>query len=313
MRLPQAAQWLAKAGKGGLFAPLRRYRPRKGAGGDASVRAAAAAGRFAETLVEDLRAGIGRQEFLPFYQPILACETGELLGFESLARWQHPKLGLLSPSLFIPIAEELGLVDELCMALLAQVCRDARVWPGHLTLSINISPVQLTDPTLSRRLLQQLLAGGIAPGRLIVELTESRRVNDLEAAREALIALRSVGIKLALDDFGAGFTNLRYLNELPFDRIKIDRSFISTLDGFTGRVIVRSIISLAQSLNMVVTAEGVETQEQADLLCGMGCDQGQGFLFGRAMPAAAVLQMIGSREESIAHAPYSEAPFSAVG
>lgn len=269
--------------------------------GDAAAHAAQAADPLADALALDLLTGIVRREFVPFYQPIVAFGTGELLGFESLARWQHPRLGLVSPNRFIPIAEELDVINDLCIQLLALACRDVRDWPAHLTLSINVSPMQLSDPDLSLRLLQLLHANGIAPGRLIVELTESRLVNDLTAARETLISLRNVGMKLALDDFGAGFTNLRYLNELPFDRIKIDRSFVATLDSFTGRVIVRSIIALAQSLNMLVTAEGVESREQADALIGLGCDQGQGFLFGRAVSAASALQMIEGETGSVRH------------
>ena len=248
-----------------------------------------------DRLWADLRDGIANDQLRPFYQPILELRTGKLIGFESLARWQHPQLGMVSPILFIPIAEDLDAINELSFTLLARSCRDIRFWPEHLGLSINISPMQLSDRDLPAKLIEILEEGRLAPERLTVELTEGALVSDLDSARQALTALRSHGIKLALDDFGAGYTNLKYLNELPFDRIKIDRSFIGTIDGFTGRMIVRSIVTLAQSLSMHVTAEGVETSGQATILGELGCDHGQGFLFGRPMPAAAAQRMVEAR------------------
>ena len=249
-----------------------------------------------ELLATNLRKAIATGEVRPYYQPIVALGSGELLGFESLARWHHPQLGMVGPRSFIPIAEELGLIDDLCFALLAQACRDARAWPAHLMLSINLSPRQLRDPALSLRLLRHVCAEGMAPGRLIMELTESGPVHDRCAARATLASLRNAGMKLALDDFGAGSANLNYLNELPFDWIKVDRSFADTLDSFSGRLIVRSILSLGHSLGLRVVVEGIETPEQAASLAAMGCDHGQGYLFGRALPAAATLRFIAERQ-----------------
>jgi len=243
-------------------------------------------------LLADLRSGIARQEFVPFYQPILKLDTGELLGFECLARWSHPGLGTIGPDRFIPIAEESGNIAALSFALLAQACRDARAWPAPLTLSVNISPVQLLDPDLPLHLLRLLHGGGIAPGRLIVELTESRAVADMPSARRVLTSLRNAGIKVMLDDFGVGNASLLCLHELPFDGLKVDRSFLSALDSISGRTIIRSIIDLTRNLGMTAVIEGVERREQAELLSAMGYESAQGFLFGRAMPAPAALQMI---------------------
>jgi EAL domain-containing protein (putative c-di-GMP-specific phosphodiesterase class I) len=287
MPLPQPSGWLASLARSlGL------------ARGAARVPAEASP-VDADRLSLDLRDAIANREVLPYYQPILDIETGELAGFESLARWAHPHFGLINPALFVPIAEEIGAIGELSFSLLAQACGHARTWPEHIGLSINISPRQLCDPELLARLPEILAAGGLAPSRLTIELTESALVCDLPTARRTLTALRDRGIKLALDDFGAGHTSLRYLNELPFDRIKIDRSFVETIGGRTGRMIVRSIITLAHSLQMQVTAEGIESNGQAALLSDMGCDHGQGFLFGAPMPANTAQRMIDARQSNL--------------
>lgn len=242
-------------------------------------------------LESDLRAGIARGEVIPFYQPIFSFRAGDLVGFESLARWQHPSRGMLDPGIFIPIAEDVDAINDLCFSLLRQACRDVRNWPPHLTLSINISPIQFDDPNLPLRLLQILYVGGIAPGRLIVEITESALVRDVDAAHTTITSLRNAGVKVALDDFGTGYSSLHHLRELQFDRIKIDRSFIKTLDGFAGSKIVQAIIDLGHNLGMPVTAEGVESLEQADTLSRLGCTYGQGFLFGHPMPSQAALRL----------------------
>ncbi|OHT21458.1 putative bifunctional diguanylate cyclase/phosphodiesterase [Edaphosphingomonas haloaromaticamans] len=250
-------------------------------------------------LESDLRAGIARGEVVPFYQPILSLQSGHLVGFESLARWCHPIRGIIDPAVFIPIAEDVDLINDLSFALLRQACRDARDWPGHLTLSINISPLQIRRPDLAIRLLQTLYAGGLAPGRLILEITESALVEDIAAARATILSLRNAGVKVALDDFGTGYSSLHHLRELQFDRIKIDRSFIATLDSFAGGKIVRAIVDLGHGLGMPVTAEGVETIEQADTLSLLGCAYGQGFLFGRPLPAAEALAAVDTRHPMI--------------
>jgi EAL domain-containing protein (putative c-di-GMP-specific phosphodiesterase class I) len=286
MPLTQAALWLAESRHGappGFLRATETPSPaRDGWDGALSIVA----------LARELREGIARQEIVPFYQPILSLGSGALLGFESLARWHHPRLGTLAPSLFIPLAEGIGAIADLSFALLARIGRDTRDWPDHLTLSINISPIQLRDADLPLHLLGLLHDGGIAPERLIVELTESGPVGDLATAQQILSALREAGVRVALDDFGAGSASLRRLSELPFDGLKIDRSFVGALGSRNGRTIVRSIVGLARSLGMISTIEGIESPEQAELLAELGCDCGQGYLFGRAMPATAALRMI---------------------
>jgi EAL domain-containing protein (putative c-di-GMP-specific phosphodiesterase class I) len=282
MQLPRAFRWLP-----GVVRPLGSARPEAGATGQAVLPTTAV-----HRLTMELRSGIADGELLPYYQPILDLGSGELAGFESLARWNHPQLGIVSPAVFVPIAEDINVINDLSFSLLAQACIDAQAWPEQLGLSINIAPMQLGDPDLPTKLIEILQAGGLNPRRLTVELTEGELIGDLATARQTLDAMRSAGIALALDDFGAGYTSLRYLNELPFDHLKIDRSFVGTIHGLTGRMIVRSLVTLAHSLNMRVTAEGIEKAEQASILSDMGCDHGQGFLFGRPVTAAATQRMI---------------------
>ncbi len=240
----------------------------------------------------DVRFGIDRREFLPFYQPVVALPTGELLGFECLARWRHPWLGLLGPERFISIAEDSKDIGDLSYTLLEQASRDAAVWPAHLRFSINISPVQLQDPDLPLHLLRLLHEGAIAPGRLTVEITESRPVADMAMARHVLTSLRAAGIQVVLDDFGSGSASLLSLHQLPLDGLKVDRSFLVALDSASGRMIIRAIIDLADGLGMTTLIEGVESREQAEQLQALGFERAQGFLFGRPMPAAAAARMI---------------------
>jgi len=237
----------------------------------------------------DMRAGIHRGEFIPFYQPIIDLASGEIVGFECLARWQHPVRGLIGPKLFIPIAEEAGLIHDLSFSLLRRACADARNWPQHMSLSVNISPLQLNDQWLPQRIIQILCQTGIAPGRLIVEITESRLVGDVDAARSLLLSLRNAGIQIALDDFGTGYASLRHLRELEVNRIKIDRSFIQEMGSAESDEIVRAILNLSHGLGLPVTAEGVETQGNASALAHLGCTFGQGFLYSRPIPAAEAL------------------------
>lgn len=287
MRQPRANPWPAEAKRGEL-PPASR---------PATVGTVKASDAGPALLIgaEDVRSAIARREFIPFYQPVVSLGGGELLGFECLARWRHPKLGILSPDLFIPIAEASGDITDLCYSLFAKVCRDARQWPAHLYMSVNVSPVQMEDSTLPLQLLRLLHGGGIAPGRLIVELTETGPVRDMAKAREILSSLRNAGAHVFLDDFGSGSACLLHLNELPFDGLKIDRSFLDGLHHPHGPIILRSIVDLARSLGMSVVAEGVESPGQVELLIGMGCDRGQGFLFGRPMPAALALRLANER------------------
>ncbi len=239
----------------------------------------------------DMRSGITRGEFIPYFQPIVSLKSGKLNGFECLARWQHPQRGLVSPDIFIPIAEEAGLIQELSYAILSAACRHAREWPAELTLSINISPLQLIDSWLPERILRTLCETGFPAQRLIVEITENRLVGDFDAARAILTSLHNAGVQIALDDFGTGYSGLKHLRELQFNRVKIDRSFIAHMETQENRAIIASILRLSEGLKLAVTAEGVETQEQADALHALGCPLAQGYLFGHAEPAPRALAL----------------------
>ena len=233
----------------------------------------------------EMRQAIGNGEIVPHYQPITHLPDGDLVGFEALARWNHPVHGTLSPDTFIPIAEDAGLIDDLTFVLLRQACTDAKSWPNHITLSINLSPIQLKNRWLAARLLQTVTEGGLAPARLTVEITESGLVSDFEAAQEIISSLKNAGVKVALDDFGTGFSTLSHLRELNIDRIKIDRSFIRDITEPNTARMIRAIIGLGLNLGVAVTAEGIETQVGMDLLAEFGCELGQGFLMGSPMTA----------------------------
>lgn len=236
-------------------------------------------------LENDLRSSMMRGEIVPYYQPIVALGGNVPTGFEALARWHHPRQGLVGPDRFLPIADEMGLDRELLFMLARQACRDARDWPPHFTVSINMSPSQLCDPENAVTLLQILFASGLAPGRLIVEITESALIHNLASARETIRSLRNTGIRVALDDFGTGYASLSRLCNLEIDHLKIDRTLIQSLDRDAGRKLVKAVVDLGRSLSMPVTAEGIDTREQASFLRELDCAYGQGYLFGRPAPA----------------------------
>lgn len=239
-------------------------------------------------LEDDFRSGLLRGEILPYYQPIVTIDTSAPKGYEALLRWQHPRQGLLGPGHILPVAGELGLEDELLFMVMRRVCKDARAWPPHFTVSINMSPSQLSDPGNAMKLLQILFASGLAPSRLIVEITEEALIRDLAAAHETIRLLRGAGAGVAMDDFGNGYASLSRLCNLELDHIKIDRAFVHALDGEAGRKLVKAIVDLGRSLAMPVTAEGIETPEQAAFLKNLDCAYGQGFLYGRPAPASSI-------------------------
>lgn len=236
-------------------------------------------------LENDLRSSMMRGEIAPHYQPIVTLGSSAPTGFEALARWHHPRQGLVGPDRFLPIADAMGLDRDLLFILTRQACRDARDWPPHFTVSINMSPSQLCDPENAVTLLQILFASGLAPGRLIVEITESALIHNLTSARETIRSLRNTGVRVALDDFGTGYASLSRLCNLEIDHLKIDRTLIQSLDREAGRKLVKAVVDLGRSLSMPVTAEGIGTHEQASFLRGLDCAYGQGYLFGRPAPA----------------------------
>lgn len=241
------------------------------------------------SLETGLLAAIMKGEIRPHYQPLVSMPGNVILGFEVLARWYHPEKGVLPPDTFIPLAEATGLVTELSYALLRQACRDARSWPKNLKLALNISPCQFADPGLPERLLSILAAANFPAHRLEIEITESALTNDMDRARSILQALQKAGVSIALDDFGTGYSSLGHLRELNFDRIKIDRSFVQSLqDSPENKKIVDAVLGLGKSLGIMTTAEGIEDDATSEWLAERGCTNGQGFLFGKPMPASDV-------------------------
>jgi diguanylate cyclase (GGDEF)-like protein len=241
----------------------------------------------ARALLEtDLKAAILEGKIEPYYQPLIHMQDKHIYGFEMLARWEHPERGFVPPDLFIPLAEKLGLIPNLTWSMLRQACRDSRQWPDHILLSINISPNQLKEPALPAQLLAILNQEGFPPSRLEIEITETALVSDIGTAKIILTALQNVGIKISLDDFGTGYSSLYHLRELRFDKIKIDRSFVQSMeDNVESEKIVDAILSLAKSLGLPTVAEGIENPGVQQQLLAMGCEFGQGYYYGRAMTA----------------------------
>ena len=245
---------------------------------------------------EGLREGIPKGEIVPYFEPQVDLVTQSLHGFEMLARWDHPERGLVSPEEFIPIAEESGLIGDLSLAVMRRAFEEARGWDAGLSLSVNISPVQLKDPWLAQKLTKLLVETGFPAERLEIEITESSLFENLGLAQAIVSSLRNQGIRLALDDFGTGYSSLAHLRALPFERIKIDRSFVQSInESADSAAIVTAITRLAESLKLAVTAEGIEDDRVEGRLRTIGRYIGQGWLFGRPMPASDVRSMLSRR------------------
>ena len=237
----------------------------------------------------DLREAIMCGGFDLHYQPLVDLRTGAMIGCEALLRWQHPVRGSISPADFIPLAEETGLINQLGEWVLLTACTEATRWPHHTKIAINISPVQFRSPGLALKVIGALAESGLSPHRLELEITETVLIRDDEVALKILHQLRDAGVRIAMDDFGTGFSSLSYLQRFPFDKIKIDRCFIKDITAKDGSVaIVRAVIDLAKARKITTTAEGVESDEQRRLLRKLGCDEMQGFLISRAKPAAEI-------------------------
>ena len=247
-------------------------------------------------LENDLRGAIEQGEIVPYFQPVMSLAEERVIGFEALARWEHPTRGLIVPDDFIPIAEDLGLIDALSDGILRAGCLAAREWEPDTTLAINIAPMQLRDPWLSARLLGILAETGFSPRRLIVEVTENAVIDDLPLANEVFESLQTAGIRIALDDFGKGYSSLSHLRQLHFNHLKIDSSFVRSMDSAESRKIVQAVAGLGRALGMPVTAEGVENAATADMLRELGCEQAQGYLFGRPTPAATTAKAFANGE-----------------
>jgi diguanylate cyclase (GGDEF)-like protein len=244
-----------------------------------------------------MRNGIHAGEFIPYYEQQVDLNTGKLLGFEMLARWESPVLGLVAPDDFIPIAEETGMIGALSFAVMRRAFTDARDWDPALTLSVNISPSQLRDPWLSQKLLKLLTETGFPPNRLEIEITETSLYDNLALAQTIIASLKNQGIRVALDDFGTGYSSLAHLRALPFDRIKIDRSFVTSMMGNAeSAAIVQAITRLGDSLGLPVTAEGIESKDIEQRLVSLGLAKGQGWHFGKPMTVEAARELLAAHK-----------------
>jgi diguanylate cyclase (GGDEF)-like protein len=243
-----------------------------------------------------LRAGIPKGEFVPFFEQQIDLVSGSIHGFEALARWNHPERGLVRPDEFIGVAEESGLIGDLSMSIMRQAFEEARTWDSGLSLSVNISPSQLQDPWLAQKIVKLLVETGFPAERLEVEITESSLFENLGLAQSIVASLKNQGIRIALDDFGTGYSSLAHLRALPFDRIKIDRSFVMSLnDNPESAAIVTAITSLANSLNLAITAEGIEHQLIEARLLTIGSFKGQGWYYGKPIPAVEVRKLLADK------------------
>jgi diguanylate cyclase (GGDEF)-like protein len=235
---------------------------------------------------QDLRKALPAGEFELHYQPVVNLASKEISGFEALIRWNHPTKGMISPASFIPLAEEIGFIVPMGEWVVRQACATAAQWPDNLHIAVNISAVQFRNPGLMQVITSALAASGLNPARLEIEITETVLLHNKEATLAVLHQLRALGIRIAMDDFGTGYSSLTYLQSFPFDKIKIDRSFVKDITENSGSLnIVRAVAALANGMGMTATAEGVETTEQLDRIASEGCTEMQGFLFSKPLPA----------------------------
>ncbi|OYV39475.1 MAG: hypothetical protein B7Z81_03255 [Acidocella sp. 20-61-6] len=259
------------------------------------------------SLQSALRQALTRNELCLEYQPVLDLAERRIIGAEALLRWRHPERGLLLPGDFIELAEETGLIAQVGEWVLNAACAEAAKWPEDISIAVNLSPLQFRDPGMVDMIDRILSAASLSPGRLELEITETTMLETSSETMEALWRLHTKGVRIALDDFGTGYSSLSYLRRFPFDKIKIDRSFIRDL-GYEkdDSSIILAIIGLAERMNMTVTAEGVETQEQAVLLNSYGCTQAQGYLFYRPMAPELLAELLGERPRETATSGWAE-------
>ncbi|WP_027533480.1 EAL domain-containing protein [Bradyrhizobium sp. WSM3983] len=255
--------------------------------------------RLRRQLELDLRQALARGEFEVHYQPLVDLSANVVNGCEALLRWRHPERGMVSPADFIPVAEDTGLIGEIGEWVLKQACTEAASWPGDIHIAVNVSPVQFRSKTLALKVAAALAESGLAPGRLELEITETVLIRDDAEALTILQQLRELGVRIALDDFGTGYSSLSYLHRFPFDKIKIDRSFISDIgEPEDSSPIVQAVVHMAAARHMATTAEGVETEAQREVLRQLGCSQMQGWLFSPAVPAAKLKQLLSKQAEA---------------
>src|SRR5215210_849990 len=259
---------------------------------------------------QGIRYGLEHGQFEPYFEPQVSFETGEIVGFEVLARWNHPLSGIINPDVFIPVAEDIGLIGRLSEQVIGAALHEAAAWDPTIKISVNISPSQLTDGWLAQRIVRILAETAFPAERLVVEVTESSLFADIDFARSIVTSLKNQGIRLALDDFGTGFSSLSHLRSLPFDMIKIDRSFVTNIHrNKESLAIIRAVTTLAGALSVPVCVEGIESEPAYDAVMMLGCAVGQGWYFGKPMPAEEAGELLALR----AHQSEQRPPLSAAG
>jgi diguanylate cyclase (GGDEF)-like protein len=251
----------------------------------------------------DLRQAIKDGALELHYQPIVKLRDNKVTGCEALLRWRHPELGMIPPADFIPVAEDTGLIIPLGEWVLTAACAEAATWPEEITIAVNVSPVQFRSKSFALKVATTLAFSGLSAHRLELEITEAVLIRDDEAALVVLHQLRELGVRIALDDFGTGYSSLSYLQRFPFGKIKIDRCFIKSIAEPGGSsAIVQAVVNIAAANNMTTTAEGVETEQQKEILLKLGCSEMQGYLFSAAKPAGEIVQFFPSRVENMVDA-----------
>jgi EAL domain-containing protein (putative c-di-GMP-specific phosphodiesterase class I) len=240
-----------------------------------------------------LRRAIANGEFELYYQPLVDLVTEQISAFEALIRWNHPERGVVMPAEFIPLAEETALIVPIGEWVLRRACDEAAKWPKAVRLAVNLSPVQFKTRGLCQTVINALARSGLAGDRLQLEITESVLLLNNESTLDTLHQLRALGVRISMDDFGTGYSSLSYLRSFPFDKIKIDRSFVHDLpSNKESRAIIRAVVGLGNSLGMSTTAEGVETQEELDYMKRQGCSEAQGYFFSKPCPAEGVFTLL---------------------
>ncbi len=251
-------------------------------------------------LEENIRSGIRKGDFVPYFQPLIDLATQQIVGFEALARWRSPDGSMLDAEKFIEAAERTGLVGPLTLSVIEQAMKESRDWPAHLKLAVNVSPIQFRDPTLAEQILKLLSSTGFPANRLEIEITEGSLLEDREQVLTIIESLKNVGVRISLDDFGTGYASLAQVNRLPLDRIKIDKSFITTIvKSQRTAEIVNTIAALGHTLDVPISAEGVESEQIRAALEQFGCSEAQGWLFGRAVSGDAVRTFLRMSEAGV--------------
>ncbi|WP_022721871.1 bifunctional diguanylate cyclase/phosphodiesterase, partial [Rhodopseudomonas sp. B29] len=241
----------------------------------------------------ELRAALQNDVLRPYYQPLIGLGDGRITGCEALVRWPHPERGMISPAEFIPVAEDTGLINAIGAQILRSACMDAAAWPDDVRVAVNLSPLQFRIGNLLSVVMDALKQSGLPPRRLELEITETLLLEKSPQVLATLHALRALGVRISMDDFGTGYSSLSYLRSFPFDKIKIDQSFVRGLaDNRESQAIMRAIINLGKGLGVTITAEGVENEDEVAWLRAEGCQEAQGYLFSQARPNAEITGLL---------------------